>query len=68
MITLVQRMLLPVLLLAGLLTLAVYLVWLLDKQPPWMQQTLMIMIDPALPLSLELRDTALKKTINDNSD
>jgi hypothetical protein len=27
--------------------------------PPWLNQVLMIMIDPALPISVQLRDSAL---------
>lgn len=39
-----------------------YLTYLIEKNPPWLQQTLMIMIDPALPLAVELRDRALNQS------
>jgi hypothetical protein len=34
-----------------------YIVWLNEKQPPWLEQTLMIMIDPALPVAKSLSDS-----------
>jgi predicted ABC-type exoprotein transport system permease subunit len=35
-----------------------YIVWLNKNQPPWLEQTLMIMIDPALPMAKDLTDSA----------
>lgn len=39
-----------------------YLTYLIEKNPPWLHETLMIMIDPALPLAVELRDRALNQS------
>ena len=49
--------------LTAVLSLIITLVWhwhrVFESQPPWLEQTLMIMIDPALPVAKSLRDSVV---------